>query len=238
MAIIDIPIDIWNKTVDFSELTPPYEVDSNALSNGFPIKSGLIGTTALNRIFSFDENSPQIYPLLTFDLSDSIFNDVELGGYIEKERKNGYLWEAKYISVKPKVVDGYLDFDVNWADDYWLDENGLMPPKNCQLLQRYLFLVFGLQTELAKSQKTHLFISGKEHGKRKKGGSKNQEHPVKIGNITVTHYGRRNNSYERKTESWVVRGHWRHYKSGKSIFIQPFQKGDGNVKESVYKVVK
>lgn len=31
--------------------------------------------------------------------------------------------------------------------------------------------------------------------------------------------------YERHTESWMVRGHVRHYRSGKTVFIQPFRKG-------------
>lgn len=236
MAIIDIPIEIWNKVVDFSESKPPYEVDSGALSNGFPIKNGLIGTTALNRIFIFDENSPQIYPLVRFNLLSN--DDVELAAYIEKERKGGCFWEAKDISVTLKEVDGYLDFDVNWADDYWLNDNGMVTPKKCQLIQRFLFLILGIQSQLAKNQKTHLLISGKEYEKRGRGKSKNQEQPIKIGNITIIHYGRKNNGYERKTESWGVRGHWRHYKSGKSIFIQPFRKGNGNVKEAVYKVVQ
>lgn len=43
--------------------------------------------------------------------------------------------------------------------------------------------------------------------------------------------------YERHTESWTVRGHWRYYKkSGKRIWIDGYVKGKGQVEGKVYKI--
>lgn len=42
--------------------------------------------------------------------------------------------------------------------------------------------------------------------------------------------------YTRHCESWGVRGHYRHYKNGKVVYIAPFTKGSGRLKQSTYLV--
>jgi hypothetical protein len=42
--------------------------------------------------------------------------------------------------------------------------------------------------------------------------------------------------FERHVESWTVKGHPRVYKSGKTIFIQPFVKGKGKIESKTYQV--
>lgn len=44
--------------------------------------------------------------------------------------------------------------------------------------------------------------------------------------------------FERKTDSWSVMGHFRHYKNGKIVFIKPFTKGQGQKINHKYKLVK
>lgn len=44
------------------------------------------------------------------------------------------------------------------------------------------------------------------------------------------------NIFNRKTESWDVIGHYRHYKSGKTIFIKPYIKGKGKKTNKEYKI--
>ena len=64
---------------------------------------------------------------------------------------------------------------------------------------------------------------------------------VRIDDVTViypnSYKGER--TFTRHTESWLVRGHYRHYKSGKVIAIKPFVKGDRSVpvQNKVYQVV-
>lgn len=42
-------------------------------------------------------------------------------------------------------------------------------------------------------------------------------------------------SRKRMTFSWSVRGHMRHYKSGKTAYIKPYEKGTGNKRKKIYK---
>lgn len=44
-------------------------------------------------------------------------------------------------------------------------------------------------------------------------------------------------AFTRHTESWIVRGHWRHYKSGKVIFIKAYTKGTGKAAQKQYKII-
>lgn len=43
-------------------------------------------------------------------------------------------------------------------------------------------------------------------------------------------------SYERHTKGWNVRGHYRHYKSGKTVYIKPFCKGECNIYDKKYSI--
>ena len=43
-------------------------------------------------------------------------------------------------------------------------------------------------------------------------------------------------NYTRRTEAWEVRGHYRHYKSGKVVFIKGFSKGKGTKTQTVFKI--
>lgn len=44
--------------------------------------------------------------------------------------------------------------------------------------------------------------------------------------------------YHRIIESWGVRGHWRHYKSGKAVWIKEHTKGDKEVGPKTYRITK
>lgn len=42
--------------------------------------------------------------------------------------------------------------------------------------------------------------------------------------------------YTRHTDSWGVRGHYRHYKNGKVVFVSPHTRGKGSVKSTQYNI--
>lgn len=42
----------------------------------------------------------------------------------------------------------------------------------------------------------------------------------------------------RHCEAWMVRGHYRHYKSGKVVYISPYKKGKGKLNDKIYKATK
>lgn len=52
--------------------------------------------------------------------------------------------------------------------------------------------------------------------------------------IVYTHTYEDVRSYTRHIESWDVKGHYRHYKNGKTVYIKPYQKGEGEINEKKY----
>lgn len=67
-------------------------------------------------------------------------------------------------------------------------------------------------------------------------GVKYESSPIVIRDISVRYiydpHTARN--YTRHIESWGVRGHYRHYKNGKVVYIKPHFKGKGRVKVTEY----
>lgn len=45
-------------------------------------------------------------------------------------------------------------------------------------------------------------------------------------------------SFTRHCEAWMVRGHYRHYKTGKVVYVRPHKKGKGRLKQTVYELPK
>ncbi len=77
----------------------------------------------------------------------------------------------------------------------------------------------------------------------KKGKHKNKTiRKINLTNIRhVKEYSNTNintdkRNYERHTESWTVRGHYRHYKSGKVVWIEPSTRGTGKPQGKVYNI--
>jgi hypothetical protein len=69
--------------------------------------------------------------------------------------------------------------------------------------------------------------------KKKKGKSSNKRSAIRIGKkiykVSINNKATQRDTrlYERKTEKWRVRGHYRTLKSGEKIWIEPYIKGEG-----------
>ena len=46
----------------------------------------------------------------------------------------------------------------------------------------------------------------------------------------------RSKTRQRLTEAWCVRGHCRHYKTGKTVYVKPYMKGHGKTVPKEYKL--
>lgn len=58
---------------------------------------------------------------------------------------------------------------------------------------------------------------------------------------TVNKYGKieeQRRTYTAPDHAFSVRGHYRHYKSGKVVFVQPYEKNTGKEKDKRNKIVK
>lgn len=78
----------------------------------------------------------------------------------------------------------------------------------------------------------HNFYSSKEHIVRLNGVSIKTDSPTVASKI-------RSRKIVRVAECWSVRGHYRHYKSGKVVYIKPFEKGTnkGKIVPKKYDIV-
>lgn len=152
---------------------------------------------------------------------------------------NGYVWTSFYGVTKNdwydfwfrcEIDDGHLVFNCD------KDVNKKKHIAAASDIGMMLFLV--LQGKML-SQTTHHIHIGQ---KRTRSGECYVKHasqtPIRIGDKVVAHYESDGEprTYERHTESWCVRGHYRHYKSGKVAFIPPHIKGAGKPKCAVFHV--
>lgn len=86
-------------------------------------------------------------------------------------------------------------------------------------------------------------VMKKKKGKRKNGKSNSR---TRVSYVTNKVYSLdfasddkiadNKREYNRHIESWGVRGHLRHLKSGKSIWINPYKKGTGRTESKIYRV--
>lgn len=82
--------------------------------------------------------------------------------------------------------------------------------------------------------------SVKKKPKKKTGSKKPKQRQVRI---SVTRYeidferSESSQKYQRHTDAWTVRGHWRYYKkTGKKVWIKPYKKGQGEIDKKIYTV--
>ena len=97
-----------------------------------------------------------------------------------------------------------------------------------------------INRDILKKYKTVVKIGKRRHQIQDMGEKRaNAYHqkPIKISDgISYTWEYENPRSFSRHCEAWGVRGHYRHYKNGKVIFIKPYVKGSGRLKDSLYEL--
>lgn len=103
-----------------------------------------------------------------------------------------------------------------------------------------LVLLDYVEKRLKKERKTiYKKLPSKElQEKIAKEGKRYESQPVRIRDISVRylyepHEARK---YNRYCEAWGVRGHYRHYKNGRTVYIKPYKKGKGQMKNTEYNI--
>lgn len=91
---------------------------------------------------------------------------------------------------------------------------------------RALMLFAGYYRE--EVERTRVVERSVKPGKKNRSGSRNNRRMLTvrkytIGNEVLSELPRK---YERHTDSWGVRGHYRTYKSGKTVWVRPYTKGE------------
>lgn len=83
-------------------------------------------------------------------------------------------------------------------------------------------------------------ISKTETEKTENNSADNVRRTINLNRITINTHSpktaRQIKSRRRVTISWSVRGHIRHYKNGKTVYIKPFEKGQGRKIKKSYEI--
>lgn len=167
--------------------------------------------------------------------------------YVETDKGNGYLCHMiDYVNAKQQkffTSDEYvcsLDFDspleskisfIKWTT-----------PPNEEQARLYIdackILIYIREVCLSSRNKRRYLKEYERHKLREVPENKGTEINL-IGmtvKFTVDNRDQETREYTRHTEAWEVRGHERHYKSGKVVMIKPYTKGNGKVKDTKYKI--
>lgn len=191
-----------------------------------PFHKGVI--TCKNAIQSGDKT----YDIhLSFELKPEFIRLEEIYGYRGQVMNR---WELLY---EGSVIDGVRNFNITYDHQYFLAKQRMLD-LSILFMGIVNFIVLYKEDGGVINSKSQSILNPK---KKKKKPSKNIVYvPSKV--YTVNHVP--NDTEERKkrerlTEAWEVRGHPRHYKNGKVIWIKPFIKGDkSKVQPKEYKVTE
>jgi len=141
-------------------------------------------------------------------------SDTEL---TEKFHKNGLVCFKKYCHGDDINI-GKLDKEATSTVLFW----------------------FLINRDILKRYKTVIKLGKRRHQIQEMGekqAAKYQQKPIRIADgISYTWEYENPRTFNRHCEAWGVRGHYRHYKSGKVVYIQPYTKGSGRLKDSHYEL--
>ncbi|MMZ46569.1 hypothetical protein D1872_81870 [compost metagenome] len=177
---------------------------------------------------SLTENLP--FDALVFDILKSN-KDYHTQLYVEfSEKETGF---AIFLR------DGLSDFFVYRDGGIYTPPEMEPSESKIDVFKRFLVLVASAITYMKEYQEEPSYVSRREvraveTKKPKKGKKQPRKTPIRrtvykiivpLGDIPKLKKPR-----QWKTDSWTVRGHWRQYKSGKRVWITPYQKGDRDKK--------
>jgi hypothetical protein len=115
-------------------------------------------------------------------------------------------------------------------------ELGVDVPK--RIIEGFYASFIGVSNLLSNIEKENINIVSKSV--KKNGRSKSNTKRRRVITIATKKYvyekSDSKKQINRVTESWGVCGHWRKYKSGKRIWVNPYTKGTGNREPKQYKV--
>lgn len=243
MNIIVISPDIFDKYFQYRFVKNQMETYRNWISDYW--ESGKVAF--VDFYLGFKQDDPFLFlSKATFMPADPTFG-IGFNTYVE--RKNGQKVGGHILaSVRPMDEGFDVGIDINERDERWKDfgitclDDFCTEEKNSLVFNAaaYMCLFAKIQSEAMKSQKRII----KMCDSIKTGSKKDDKKQIDYRPIILSHgiqyiYQKGSTSHTdfvRHCEAWSVRGHFRHYKSGKTIYISPYQKGSGRLKDTTYKI--
>ena len=105
----------------------------------------------------------------------------------------------------------------------------------------YANYLANMDKQVIEDNTQRIASTGKSKGTKKK-AKKKIIRKINLSNVTrrATSQSKHDNEdkreYNRQAESWTVRGHYRHYKSGKTVWINAQTRGHGKVEHKKYTI--
>ena len=166
---------------------------------------------------------------------------IELYTYYREDYKFEFLMELDLKEIKENA--GGLKSNVN--EDYLkgrFRKNDAALSGLFMVLRVLYYISIKLQERntVYKTTKKNLFsnkTSTKSNNRRKKIEVLNKDKVVYLKMNTDLDFLKVLRNYTRKTESWNVVGHYRHLKSGKVVWVQPYRKGNKEMKTEPKKYI-
>lgn len=184
-----------------------------------------------NTAFFFEILSKDELPILMEDLEPNAKLIIHYFDFF-KEQLELYIAPQIVIRENEPVLDLYAEPADN-CKDYFLS----LP--DC--LQRVATAIFVLNYVEQKLQKNKQILKRKMPTPEQKetihsANKGYKSNPIVLKDISVQYVyePHEQKKYKRHCEAWGVRGHYRHLKNGKTIFIKPFIKGKGKIKNTHY----
>ena len=221
IANLNMNISIfWHKYTDFHKLT-------------------------FNNAIIFDERN---CPVFQFDIPETLPGYCFTEGiYIPAIRASipvkwrGHLY-APEVYIQPIIKSGHLVVNRypsvdNEYDDFWdiCDEKVLMLESLTIRITNILDFI-ERKTKIEKHVIKKLQPTPLQIQQATKNGKSYKSKSITVKDISIQYVYEPHETQKRNyhCEAWSVRGHIRHYKSGKSVYISPYTKGKGRLKDTTY----
>ena len=165
--------------------------------------------------------------------------DKEKGLKVTLRRENKFqtkITSFTVIGAKPNEEDPTtLDYEIEWGESNPWYGGKEMDEATYYSTWTFIIVNWFIKNLPSHYRKTKRTLRPKNMPKKKKGGQRPLSVIIRDEYvIDLTDMDRKSLRHEIKCLCWGVRGHVRHYKSGKTIFINPYRKGKERKNPNAY----
>lgn len=168
-------------------------------------------------------------------LDKSVHTAIETHFLFQNGKSDFYLYQ--YVVPQITNIEGDILFDLaifkTFANTKPPNETAMGVALSAMTMLDYVERLFKKNRKFIKKnmptpEEKELILSNKK---------RYESQPIFVKDISIKYVyepHEKTREYERHCEAWGVRGHYRHYKNGKVIFVKPFTKGKGTKKDTEY----
>lgn len=173
----------------------------------------------------FDKKNPNdnLYKIQQSDIHPELFDICSIYIHPQIEKKSDHIM----VDLYTEAVEGFEAF-LNKCSD----KQAVTRSLTALAILDYVETKFKKEKHVIKK----IMPTPEQIEQADRSGEKYVSQPVIVKDISIQYIYEPHSTrkYQRHCEAWGVRGHYRHYKSGKVIFIRSHIKGKGRLKDTRY----